>query len=180
MEYSHKTVLLYETVDNLNIKDGNTYVDATFGGGGHSRYILSKSENINLYVFDQDEEAIKNGVKNFSQKDNIHFINTNFVNLKSALYERNITKIDGLQISISGRAPTIVVTHRDIPGTISNITRTTGQNGYNIFKINIGRDKRGGTAIMTLELDGNYVMPGLKDILLSVEHVLDVIILQPY
>lgn len=96
MEYSHKTVLLYETVDSLNIKDGNTYVDATFGGGGHSRYILSKSENINLYVFDQDEEAIKNGVKNFSQKDNIHFINTNFVNLKSALYERNITKIDGL------------------------------------------------------------------------------------
>lgn len=91
-----------------------------------------------------------------------------------------ITKIDGHQISISGRAPTIVVTHRDIPGTISNITRTTGQNGYNIFKINIGRDKRGGTAIMTLELDGNYVMPGLKDILLSVEHVLDVIILQPY
>ena len=96
MEYSHKTVLLYETVDSLNIKDGNTYVDATFGGGGHSRYILSKSENINLYVFDQDEEAIKNGVKNFSQKDNIHFINTNFVNLKSALYEHNITKIDGL------------------------------------------------------------------------------------
>lgn len=96
MEYSHKTVLLYETVDSLNIKDGNAYVDATFGGGGHSRYILSKSENINLYVFDQDEEAIKNGVKNFSQKDNIHFINTNFVNLKSALYERNITKIDGL------------------------------------------------------------------------------------
>ena len=96
MEYSHKTVLLYETVDSLNIKDGNTYVDATFGGGGHSRYILSKSENINLYVFDQDEEAIKNGVKNFSQKDNIHFINTNFVNLKSALYVRNITKIDGL------------------------------------------------------------------------------------
>ena len=69
---------------------------------------------------------------------------------------------------------------RFIPWTISNITRTTGQNGYNIFKINIGRDKRGGTAIMTLELDGNYVMPGLKDILLSVEHVLDVIILQPY
>lgn len=96
MEYSHKTVLLYETVDSLNIKDGNTYVDATFGGGGHSRYILSKSENINLYVFDQDEDAIKNGVNNFSQKDNIHFINTNFVNLKSALYERNITKIDGL------------------------------------------------------------------------------------
>ena len=96
MEYNHKSVLLYETVDSLNVKEGNTYVDATFGGGGHSGYLLSKANNINLYVFDQDEEAIKNGVKNFSQKDNIHFINTNFVNLKSALYERNITKIDGL------------------------------------------------------------------------------------
>ncbi|MEL3908896.1 MAG: L-serine ammonia-lyase, iron-sulfur-dependent subunit beta [Treponemataceae bacterium] len=91
-----------------------------------------------------------------------------------------ITKIDGHKLSISGRSPTIIVTHKDIPGTISSITRTTGETNYNIFQINIGRDKKGGTAIMTLELDGNYVMPGLKDILMKVENVLDVIILQPF
>ena len=96
MEYNHKSVLLYETVDSLNVKEGNTYVDATFGGGGHSEYLLSKANNINLYVFDQDEEAIKNGMNNFAGNNNIHFINTNFVNIKSALYERQITKIDGL------------------------------------------------------------------------------------
>lgn len=91
-----------------------------------------------------------------------------------------IEKIDGHALLLSARYPTIVVTHKDVPGTISNITRTTGQTGYNIFQIHIGRDKRGGTAIMSLELDGTYVMPGLKDILLQVENVLDVIILQPY
>ena len=91
MEYNHKSVLLYETVDSLNVKEGNTYVDATFGGGGHSRYLLSKANNIDLYVFDQDEEAIKNGMNNFAGNNNIHFINTNFVNIKSTLYERQIT-----------------------------------------------------------------------------------------
>ena len=96
MEYNHKSVLLYETVDSLNVKEGNTYVDATFGGGGHSRYLLSKANNIDLYVFDQDEEAIKNGMNNFAGNNNIHFINTNFVNIKSTLYERQITRIDGL------------------------------------------------------------------------------------
>lgn len=91
-----------------------------------------------------------------------------------------ITKIDGHKLSISGRSPTMIVTHRDIPGTISNITRTTGVANYNIFQINIGRDKKGGTAIMTLEMDGNYVKPDLKDIVMKVENVLDVIILQPF
>lgn len=91
-----------------------------------------------------------------------------------------ITKIDGHKLSISGRSPTMIVTHRDIPCTISNITRTTGVANYNIFQINIGRDKKGGTAIMTLEMDGNYVKPDLKDIVMKVENVLDVIILQPF
>lgn len=91
-----------------------------------------------------------------------------------------ITKIDEQPLCISGKSPTVVVRHRDIPGMIANITKTTGQLGYNIFQIHIGRDKRGGVAIMSLELDGNYVMPGLKDILLEIENVLDVVILQPY
>ena len=74
MEYNHKSVLLYETVDSLNVKEGNTYVDATFGGGGHSGYLLSKADNINLYVFDQDEEAIKNGMNNFAGNNNKGFL----------------------------------------------------------------------------------------------------------
>ena len=96
MIYEHKSVLLHETVDMINIKKGGIYVDATFGGGGHSRYILSKEDDINLYVFDQDIYAIYNGRNNFANDNRIHFINTNFVNVKSALQDEGIYEIDGI------------------------------------------------------------------------------------
>ncbi|MCW8981115.1 MAG: 16S rRNA (cytosine(1402)-N(4))-methyltransferase, partial [Altibacter sp.] len=55
MEY-HKPVLLKETVDGLNIRPNGVYVDVTFGGGGHSREILSRlDENGTLIAFDQDK-----------------------------------------------------------------------------------------------------------------------------
>lgn len=60
MEY-HNPVLLKETVDGLNINPDGVYVDVTFGGGGHSREILSRlSEKGRLFAFDQDEDALNN------------------------------------------------------------------------------------------------------------------------
>ena len=56
--FKHKTVLLNETVDMLNIKEDGLYVDCTLGGGGHSSLILSKLDKGHLYCFDQDDEAI--------------------------------------------------------------------------------------------------------------------------
>lgn len=96
MIYEHKSVLLHETVDMINIKKGGIYVDATFGGGGHSRYMLSKIDDMSLYVFDQDIYAINNGRNNFANDNRIHFINTNFVNVKSALQDMGIYEIDGI------------------------------------------------------------------------------------
>lgn len=96
MIFEHKSVLLHETVDMLDIKENGVYVDATFGGGGHSRYMLSKANNIKLYVFDQDGDAIINGKNNFADENRIHFINTNFVNLKTALQEKGVYEIDGI------------------------------------------------------------------------------------
>lgn len=96
MIYEHKSVLLHETVDMINIKKGGIYVDATFGGGGHSRYMLSKIDDMSLYVFDQDIYAIDNGRNNFANDNRIHFINTNFVNVKSALQDMGIYEIDGI------------------------------------------------------------------------------------
>ena len=96
MIYEHKSVLLHETVDIINIKKGGIYVDATFGGGGHSRYMLSKIDDMSLYVFDQDIYAIDNGRNNFANDTRIHFINTNFVNVKSALQDMGIYEIDGI------------------------------------------------------------------------------------
>ena len=60
MEY-HNPVLLKETVDGLNIKPDGVYVDVTFGGGGHSREIISRlGDNGRLIAFDQDEDALQN------------------------------------------------------------------------------------------------------------------------
>ena len=63
MEY-HNPVLLKETVDGLNIKPDGVYVDVTFGGGGHSKEILSHrlGPNGKLFAFDQDEDAWANAL----------------------------------------------------------------------------------------------------------------------
>ena len=60
MEY-HSAVLLKESVDGLNIKPDGVYVDVTFGGGGHSKEILSRlNEHGKLFAFDQDPDALEN------------------------------------------------------------------------------------------------------------------------
>ena len=63
MEY-HNPVLLTETVEGLNIRPDGVYVDVTFGGGGHSREILSRlGPNGKLFGFDQDKDALQNTIE---------------------------------------------------------------------------------------------------------------------
>ena len=84
--YVHKSVLLKEAVELLNIKPSGIYVDATTGGGGHSSLILSKLTTGHLYCFDQDEYAfLKAKEKLDSIGQNYTFIPSNFVNLKEEL-----------------------------------------------------------------------------------------------
>ena len=54
MKFKHTSVLLHETIDNLKPKNGGLYVDSTFGGGGHAKYLLSKIDTGTLVGFDQD------------------------------------------------------------------------------------------------------------------------------
>ena len=92
MEY-HNPVLLKETVDGLNIKPDGVYVDVTFGGGGHSREIMSRlGEGGRLIAFDQDEDALANTI------DDSRFllINENFRNIKRFLRFHGIKKVDGI------------------------------------------------------------------------------------
>lgn len=92
MEY-HNPVLLKETVDGLNIKPDGVYVDVTFGGGGHSREIISRlGENGRLVAFDQDEDALRNAI------DDPRFllINENFRNIKRFLRFHGIRQVDGI------------------------------------------------------------------------------------
>jgi 16S rRNA (cytosine1402-N4)-methyltransferase len=92
MEY-HNPVLLHPTVDGLNIKPDGIYVDVTFGGGGHSKEILSRlGENGKLFAFDQDEDALANALpdKRFT------LINENFRFIKRFLRFHGIKSVDGI------------------------------------------------------------------------------------
>lgn len=102
----HKSVLLEECLDNLNLKETSIIVDCTLGYGGHSSEILKVINKGHLYCFDQDDEAIK-----FSQ-DRLNKINTNFtiiksnfVNLKEKLEELNINGIDGILFDLGVSSP---------------------------------------------------------------------------
>lgn len=89
----HKPVLLTESVDGLDIKPGGVYVDATFGGGGHSREILRRMDpTARLFSFDQDADAERNIVddKRFC------FVRSNFRYLKNWMRYYGIDHIDGL------------------------------------------------------------------------------------
>ena len=92
MEY-HNPVLLQESVDGLNIKPDGIYVDVTFGGGGHSKEILSRlGENGKLYAFDQDEDAIANKIDD----PRFTLINENFRFIKRFLRFHNVKEVDGI------------------------------------------------------------------------------------
>jgi 16S rRNA (cytosine1402-N4)-methyltransferase len=89
----HKTVLLNEAVDALNVKPDGIYVDATFGGGGHSQLIINKlGENGRLFAFDQDEDAQRNILEN----TRFTFLNYNFRELKRMLRFSGIKQVDGI------------------------------------------------------------------------------------
>ena len=89
----HNPVLLKETVDGLNIKPDGVYVDVTFGGGGHSKEILSRlNENGKLFAFDQDEDAWKNAIND----ERFTLIEENFRFIKRFLRFNGIKKVDGI------------------------------------------------------------------------------------
>lgn len=92
-ESYHVPVLLKESVDGLNIQPGGIYVDVTFGGGGHSREILSRiNGNGHLYSFDQDADAEQNIVSNPS----FTFVRSNFRYIKNWMRYYGVDHIDGL------------------------------------------------------------------------------------
>ena len=93
----HKSVLLDECIENLNIKEDGIYVDATLGYAGHSSEILMRIPNGHLYGFDQDDFAIeKSNEKLSSIASNYTIIRSNFCNMKEELNKYGIEKVDGI------------------------------------------------------------------------------------
>ncbi len=89
----HIPALLNETIEGLNIKPDGVYVDVTFGGGGHSREILSRlGKNGKLLGFDQDEDAVKNVLDD----KRFIFVKSNFRYMTNFLRYHNIEKVDGI------------------------------------------------------------------------------------
>ncbi|MEG2218020.1 MAG: 16S rRNA (cytosine(1402)-N(4))-methyltransferase RsmH [Muribaculaceae bacterium] len=92
-EVYHIPALLTETIDGLQIKSEGTYVDVTFGGGGHSRAImLNLGENGHLYGFDQDQDAIANKIED----SRFTFVHSNFCYLSNFLRYYGVDKVDGI------------------------------------------------------------------------------------
>jgi 16S rRNA (cytosine1402-N4)-methyltransferase len=92
MSAYHIPVLLNDSVDGLNIKPKGVYVDATYGGGGHSAEILKRLRSGKLFAFDQDKDASKS----LPENNKFFFILGNFRFLKNYLKYYGISKIDGL------------------------------------------------------------------------------------
>lgn len=101
MEFTHKSVLLNETVNALNVKPDGIYVDATAGGGGHSSEILSRLSDDGLLVsVDRDPDAIQVLKKRFADKTNVTIVNDVFDNIKSILERENINFVDGIMADL--------------------------------------------------------------------------------
>ena len=96
VENYHVPVLLNESIDGLNIHKGGIYVDVTFGGGGHSREILSRlDETSHLYSFDQDEDAERN-IDDRIKGGKFTFVRSNFRYLTNWMRYHGVDGIDGL------------------------------------------------------------------------------------
>ena len=102
MEFKHYSVLLQETIDNLNIKPNGIYVDGTLGGGGHSYQICKHlTAGGRLIGIDQDKDAIAAaGERLKSFGDTVTIVRSNYSNMKNVLSDIGIDKVDGIVLDL--------------------------------------------------------------------------------
>lgn len=102
MEFKHKSVLLFETVDNLNIRPDGIYVDGTLGGGGHSFQILKRlGDNGRLIGIDQDEDALNAAGKRLAIfEDKVTTVRSNYCHMKQVLHDLGIDKVSGIVLDL--------------------------------------------------------------------------------
>ena len=102
MEFKHKSVLLNETIDGLNIKPDGIYVDGTLGGGGHAYEVCRRlGEKGSIVGIDQDAAAIEAAsarLKVFGEK--VTIVRSNYCDMKSKLHELGIDKVDGIVLDL--------------------------------------------------------------------------------
>ena len=102
MAFEHKSVLLYETVDSLNIRPDGIYVDGTLGGGGHAYEVCKRlGEHGRLIGIDQDADAIAAATKRLEPfADKVTVVRSNYENIASVLHDLGIEKVDGIYLDL--------------------------------------------------------------------------------
>ncbi len=101
MAFEHKSVLLEETIEHLNIKPDGVYVDGTLGGGGHSYEIAKRLQTGRLIGIDQDEAAIRAaGERLAPYQDRVTIVRSNYSDMKQVLYDLRIDQADGILLDL--------------------------------------------------------------------------------
>ena len=99
MEFSHKSVLLNETIEALNIKPNGIYADGTAGGAGHSLEIAKRLTDGRLYALDRDPDAVKTASERLKGY-NAEVIKSNFSEMQEVLNKRGVTGVDGILLDL--------------------------------------------------------------------------------
>lgn len=101
MTFSHKSVLLQETIEGLNIKSDGIYVDGTLGGGGHAYEVAGKLTTGRLIGIDQDEDAILAAGNRLAEySDKVTIVRSNYEAMKQVLNDLGILKVDGIVLDL--------------------------------------------------------------------------------
>ena len=101
MTFNHKSVLLNEVIESLNIKADGYYVDGTLGGGGHALEVVKRLGSGKLIGIDWDSDAIKAATQRLNDYSNsVIIIRDNYVNIENILKRENIDKVDGIYIDL--------------------------------------------------------------------------------
>ena len=102
MAFQHYSVLLEETIENLNIRQDGIYADGTLGGGGHALEVVKRlSEKGRFFGIDQDDAAIDAaGERLAAYKEQITLIRSNYCNMQAALAEYGVEKVDGIVLDL--------------------------------------------------------------------------------
>lgn len=102
MEFSHYSVLLQETIQELHVKPDGTYVDGTLGGGGHALEVLKRLQSKGRLIgIDQDEAAIEAAKERLkAYQDNLVIVRSNYSNIRQVLKDAGVDKVDGIVLDL--------------------------------------------------------------------------------
>lgn len=101
MNFNHKSVLLDEVIESLNIKPDGYYVDGTLGGAGHALEVIKRLKGGRLIGIDQDADAIKAATERLiDYKNRVIIVRDNYVNIEDILKREGIDKVDGIYVDL--------------------------------------------------------------------------------